>query len=271
MKTRFISLPAAIAVTFFVPVSSWALEGKVAVRSTLASGMDAGERFELRLDDHGGALPIEVGVTGFSAEVSLPRMETWSFGHWDTVDGKSTFVELGRVDPPAGKTLWLVFSANETAPDKVDSPDAAEDEASEPDEEAAQKGDPNTEAAGDDAGEEEDVLPWDVHAINVDAANLGEGGIVVLNHAQGTIEMELNDETVSLDVGGVKMVRPDPESGDRYNVKFYVIQNGRRRPFVTTNWFMGEKRRRLAAVVQGKSAPVPKVLVIDEITGGSAK
>lgn len=256
MKTRRPSIPAVLAVGILAPMPFLAAGAEdVAVRTAMLSGAAVPQDFELCLDEKGGAMPVEVSVTGFSAEVKLPRMKVWRFGHWETSDdGKKFFREEGTVAPPPGDTMWLVFSGNASASDADDAP--AEGEPSD---------EPAEAPAGDDAEDATAELPWSIQAINVDPSLLGEGGVAVLNLAPGEVEMEVNDDTKKLEAGDIELFQPKADSGVRYNVKFYVMQNGRRRPFVTTNWFFGEGRRRLAAVVQPEGRMVPKLLVIDEI------
>lgn len=233
MKNLFSSLSAALATALLTTIPCVAQEqesGDVTVRSAILPGAGIEDSLELYLGENGRSRTVTVWGGKFSPEFELPRRDVWRFGHWETEENENggevqVFNERGRVVPPDGERIWLVFFKQE-------------------------------------AGEK---APLQVQAFGVDEAMLAEGGIVVLNLSQGPVGVEIKDVKTRVDPLKREFLEPDAEEGEPYPVKFYFSHDGEARPFVMTNWFRGERRRRLAMVVQADASSAPKLLVIDDI------
>jgi|GEM_PF-2140699 len=219
----------------------------VAVRSTLLSRAKDGKPLALYLEGGDRAQPIPIGEMRFSPEFQLPRMEHWAFGYWTNVAGEMAFEEECRVTPPADSRIWLVFHhVQPEAPGQGEAGDV----------------DPEGDEA---AGPVEELPPvLGAHALGID--DLGEGGVMILNLAKREVHAEIGGQSLRVEPSGHALVIPEGEPGERYAVKFHVLQGERKRPFVTTNWFLGEDRRRLATVVEPPGSAVPKLILSDEIS-----
>jgi len=207
---------------------------KVTVRSAMFPGSGIQDALELYVGDDKEGLEVPVWGGKFSPEFELPRREVWRFGRWETETddrGKTVrvFKERGRAVPPADRRVWLVFFRR----------DAKEDSALE------------------------------VRAFGVDDAGLKEGGSLVMNLSPGPVGAEVGDKKVKVDSMRQAVIEPGSRRGQSYPVKFYYSHNGQLRPFVTTTWFHGERRKRLALVVGGGEAGVPKLLTIDDVSAKS--
>lgn len=203
---------------------------KVIVRSAMFPGSGILDPLELHVGEGREGLSVPVWGGKFSPEFELPRMDVWRFGHWETTtndEGKRVrvFKERGRVRPPAGRRLWLVFFQAKPGNDS----------------------------------------PLRVKAFAVDEGSLKEGGCVVLNFSEGPVAAQIGDKKTKVESGKQTVVEPGSSRGQSYPVKFFYPHNGQLRPFVTTNWFHGERRRRLAMVVQADKQSPPKLLTIDDI------
>lgn len=182
--------------------------------------------------------PLAVGDGRLSEEFQLPRMERWSFGYWQNVAGRTSFVEQCGVEPAKGSQIWLIFHPE-----------------------------PEVAIEKDGASERTESTGLGVSALAVE--KLGEGDVAVVNLTDGEVEAELDGKASQVGPGGSVFVRPTTAFGERYAVKFHLMQGERKRLFVTTNWFRGEKRRRLAVVIGDGRRPVPKLLAIDEVGEGN--
>lgn len=203
---------------------------KVTVRSAIFPGTGIEDSLTLHVGEGREGLEVPVWGGKFSPEFELPRQDVWRFGHWETAtdaEGRSVrvFKERGKVRPPAGRRLWLVFFQAKP---------------------------------GEDA-------PLQVKAFAVDQGSLKEGGCVVLNFSSGPIAAQIGDKKTKINSGRQVVVEPGSRRGQSYPVKFLFPHEGQLRPFVTTNWFHGERRRRLAMVVQADENSPPKLLTIDDI------
>lgn len=239
--------------------------GTVTVRTASLSGGGIPLQIELRVDDD-QVIPIAAPVTGFSAQIEVPRMETWQFGHLEAgADGIGRkFRELGRVSPPEGNALWLLFYERDTE-DAEQAPEEESEEGPDGEPAPAMEVDPGADdpEGGEKVPEVEDDLPFEIHAICVDESKLADRGIVLLNLADSTTEIELAGESVEVASHSTGVIQPPAEGS--FPVKLFVDFHGHRRPFVTTRWAITEGRRRLAAVVQPAKAPLPRLLTIDEV------
>ncbi len=230
LKLPSIAFVAAI-VTMGCLVPAFAQQNaKVTVRSAMFPG--AGIEDSLVLYTGEGKEGAEVPVWGgkFSPEFKLPRQEVWRFGEWETGtndQGKvvPVFKERGRVKPPAGQRLWLVFFREKAEADS----------------------------------------PLKVRAFSVDQGSLKEGGAVVMNLSVNPVGAQIGDRKVSVKPGSQAVVEPGSKRGQSYPVKFFYPHNGQLRPFVATTWFHGERRRRLAIVLQAGEGTPPKLLTVDDI------
>lgn len=204
--------------------------GKVTVRSVIFPGAGILDPLELYTGDKKEPVSVPIWGGKFSPEFELPRLDVWRFGHWETTtddQGKTVrlFKERGRTKPPSANRAWLIFFQ---------------------------------QASPDDS-------PLDVKALGVDDTAIKEGGFAIMNLTKGPIGMEIPGEKVKLDPGGRKLVQPGSQRGQVYPVKFYYSHNGKARPFVATTWFHGERRKRLAMVVQEKADRAPRLLTVDDI------
>lgn len=203
------------------------------VRALLLAELDG--PLVLRLADGGISDPLPVSAGRLSEPVALPRAETWVFGS----QGEDGFVERCRVQPPSESKVWLVIAP---------APASAEDG------ETVEEGE-----------EVEEAPALSAHAIGIDGKALRQGGVLVLNASPTAVEMQAGDETLRIEPQERKIHHPEVEFGAGYPVKFHFLHHDRMRPFVTTNWFRGENRRRLAVVVGEGGTPLPKLVVADEV------
>lgn len=221
---------AALTLVFLLPCGAQEEPRKVSVRSAIFPGSGVLDPLELYVGDGKEGLPVELWGGKFSPEFELPMLDVWRFGHWKNEtdkDGRAArvFKERGKVKPPSAARVWLVFFQSKP---------------------------------GDDS-------PLQVQAFGVDDSKLKEGGIVIMNLTKGPIGFEYAGKQLKLKSAGKEVVNPGSKRGEVYPVKFYYSHNGTARPFVTTTWFHGERRKRLALVVQEREASPPKLLTIDDI------
>lgn len=223
---------SGVAITLWLSAfSAAAQEGvKVTVRSAMFPGTGIQDPLVLYTGESTPGVEVPVWGGKFSPEFELPRREVWRFGEWasETNDeGKvvRVFKEKGHVKPPADRRLWLVFFR-------------------------------------EGAGDEEKLR---VSAFGVDEGSLKEGGSLVMNFSKGPVGVQIGDKKVGLKPGKRTIVEPGSKRGQVYPVKFFYSHNGSPRPFVATTWFHGERRKRLAIILQGPEGSAPKLLTVDDI------
>ncbi len=209
-------------------------DGPVTVRAVMVGSSPDEKASVVYLQDRTPVEPLPIGNRRFSEKFQLSREKPWVFGFWTNVAGSKAFQEECRIDPPAASSVWLVFHQKESE-------------------------------ALSDGGETSASLSVQV----LDSSAVQEGGVAVLNLSDAEIEAEIREQTSSVEAGRQWVMTPGGEMGDRYAVRFHMLQNGRKRPFVTTNWFLGEKRRRLAVILDEPGRTVPKLIAIDEIDARS--
>lgn len=220
----------ALLLLLLLPCSGQEGPRNVTVRTAMFPGSGIMDPLELYVGDGKEGMPVEIWGGKFSPEFELPRLEIWRFGHWETEtndEGKvvRVFKEQGRVKPPVAKRMWIVFFQTKKGKD----------------------------------------VKLQVQAFGVDGNTLKEGGIVVMNLTKGPIGFEYPGKKLKIKPAGKAVVNPGSERGQVYPVKFYYAHNGQARPFVTTTWFHGERRKRLALVVRADESTPPKLLTIDDI------
>lgn len=217
-------------------------EETVSVKAAMIPIPAPGESVGLWTGDRTPTKEVPVGGPGFSATVLLPRLEVWRFGHIAGEPGKKHFEEIGRVTPPPGNRVWLVFCQQEA--DRT--PDAQESE------------NPPEEGSGSKPA-------WDVLALEVDQASFPGGSAMILNRSGGPVEVEFGGETIVVEAKESAVLKPSSESESGHPVRFSYKRNDRKRPFVATNWLLSQSRRRLAVVIPQRENSPPKLITVDEI------
>lgn len=204
--------------------------GKVLVRSALFPGAGVLDPIQLYTGEGGESVEVPLWGGKFTPEFELPRMDVWRFGRWTTEANEQgrqvpVFHERGRVVPPAAGRVWLILFQ------------------AKPDEDS----------------------PLVVQAFGVDEAGFEEGAVAVLNLSKVPVGVQIADRKARVEPGAREIIAPGSERGQSYGVKFFYPHHGQLRPFVATNWYHGERLRRLALVLQAGEAQAPKLLVVDDI------
>lgn len=238
MKTLrlFTDLPLILLVSLLsANAASGQARSKTTVRAVAFPGSGIQDPLELYVGEGKDGLKVPLWGGKFTPEFPLPRMDVWRFGHWEngTDDsGKAirVFNELARTKPPATSRVWLVFIESKSATGQT----------------------------------------LRVSAIGADESALKEGGTLVLNLSPQAIGVQIGDKRAKVAPGKQAAMEPGSKRGQAYPVKFYFSQDDNVRPFVTTNWFHGERRKQLALVIQPTPDAPPKLLTIDDVASKQA-
>lgn len=206
-------------------------ESKVTVRSAMFPGVGIMDPLQLYTGEGGKSEKVPIWGGKFTPEFELPRMDVWRFGSWEkstNEDGRSVevFHERGRVKPPASSRVWLIFLRTKPG---------------------------------------EENSPLSVQAFAADNVGFEEGAVGVMNLTKVPVGVEIATKKVRINSGGRQVIKPGTRRGQSYAVRFYYPHNNQLRPFVTTNWYHGERLRRLALIVPGRVDGPPNLLVVDDI------
>lgn len=199
----------------------------VEVRAAFFPHFTPDEDLHLLLAD-GKSLRLEVWSGRLSPEQRLPLLSTWRVGTWktDPESGKRRFQERGSVKPKSAGRQFLLLVPKTRDPDS----------------------------------------PLELVTIPADAAQLKEGGIVVLNMTPQDIGAVINKQRVSIGSGKSQAVDPGTQPRQEYPVSFHFRHQDRWLPFVETVWFHGANRRSLAIITQPKGNPVPRMSKLDDVS-----
>jgi len=202
---------------------------KVSVRAGVFP--DAGnDKFELLLTEGGNSLPIEAWGGDLAPPVDLPRLAVWRFGYFkEEKDSagktKKTFVERGKVTPVAARRQWLLFFP----------------------------------ASADPSG------PVAIKAYGADDSAIREGGALILNLTKAEVAGKISKSPFRLASGESVVVDPETKRGDEYPILFVYPFEGQPRTFAESRWFHGERRRRIALIIQPPDATFPQLFTVTDI------
>ncbi len=202
---------------------------KVSVRAGVFP--EAGnDKFELLLTEGGNSLPLEAWGGDLAPPVDLPRLAVWRFGYFKEekdAEGKTkkTFVERGKVTPVAARRQWLMFFPT----------------------------------SGDPKG------PVAIKAYGADDSAIKEGGALILNLTQMEIAGKISKAPFRLASGQSVVVDPETKRGDEYPILFVYPFEGQPRTFAESRWFHGERRRRIALIIQPPEASFPQLFTVTDI------
>lgn len=190
----------------------------------------ANDKFELLLADGGNSLPLEAWGGDLAPPVDLPRMAVWRFGYFkEEKDAagktKKTFVERGKVTPVAARRQWLMFFPGSADP----------------------------------------TGPVAIRAFGADDSVIKEGGALVMNLTPLEIAGKINKAAFKLAPGQTQVVDPETKKGDEYPILFAYPFEGQPRTFAESRWFHGERRRRIALIIQPPDASFPQLFTVTDI------
>lgn len=245
-RLRIVSLLSVLGALSFAPCLG---QDQVSVKAAMIPIPPPGESVELWMGDRSPTKEVKVGGPGFSEPMTLPRLEQWRFGHTTGKGGKKQFEEIGQVSPPPGSQVWLVFCQQREESGMGIEPEKHDPEEASPEEDL-------------------DSMPLcDVLAIEAGEDRFPGGSALVVNRSTGTIDVEINGETVEIEAGGQATLRPPTESLGNLPVRFHFDRKGKKRLFISTNWSLSDNRRRLAVVVPGPEGSGPRLVTVDETLG----
>lgn len=220
-----------IAVTVVLSLAGSVLHGqeKILVRGAIfPAGQD--ENLELLLADGISGMPVTLWDGDLSPETELPRMPVWRFGVWKEgpdASGASDRIFVERGRVTPGQSRRQWLLLFPT-------------------------GNSST--------------PMTVKCFPADDSSIREGGVLILNLTTQPIAGIIKKERFSLKAGANTVVNPGTTRGEQYPIQFAYPFEGKPRIFAESAWFHGERRRRIALVVQKKEKSYPELFTMTDMT-----